>query len=113
MTEKLRQRAEELSRKAAHAEPMPDGLSQPEQLYFQTMAALYKQHKLGSIDTEQAKTEKKQAMQALDEGMFAYKMHLEHAARLNVFTHEYHKSGTACRGRDCKLYNILTGLMKE
>lgn len=113
MTEKLKAKAEQLSRQAAHAEPMPDGLSQPEQLYFQTMAALYKRHRLGNIDTEQAKKEKGQAMQALDEGMFAYKMHLEHAARLNVFTHEYHKSGTACRGRDCKLYNILTGLMKE
>ena len=42
-----------------HGNPMPDGLTQPEQLLFQSFRCLYIAYHSGKIDREQAQIEKK------------------------------------------------------
>lgn len=45
-------------KQAANGEPMPDGLSLPEQYAYQALSYLYGRHKLKLISKEQGKTEK-------------------------------------------------------
>lgn len=48
-----------IERHAMHGNPMPDGLTQPEQLLFQSFRCLYIAYHAGKIDREQAQIEKK------------------------------------------------------
>ena len=50
---------EEIERHAMHAEPLPTGLNQPEQLLFQSFRCLYQSYRSGTITREQAQVEKK------------------------------------------------------
>ncbi|MGX8711646.1 MAG: hypothetical protein ACQGTM_15545 [bacterium] len=48
-----------IERHAMHGDPMPAGLTQPEQLLFQSFRCLYIVYHAGKIDREQAQIEKK------------------------------------------------------
>lgn len=48
-----------IERHAMHGDPMPEGLTQPEQLLFQSFRCLYIAYHAGKIDREQAQIEKK------------------------------------------------------
>lgn len=52
----------ELERAAMKGEAMPDGLSQPEQTYFQGLAYLYARFKAGHISRDSGSAEKKKML---------------------------------------------------
>ena len=53
---------DEIERLAAKDQPMPDGLTPPQVMLFQTFAALYIRYRLRAIDSNEAK-ESKQELQ--------------------------------------------------
>lgn len=46
-------------KQAMRGDPMPDGLTFPDQCMFQALAALYVRYRMGTVTREQAATEKK------------------------------------------------------
>lgn len=112
MDNKLKLKADELNKMAAHGEPMPDGLTQPEQMYFQTMRLLYRQYNNGVIDRDQAVKEKRQALDALDDAYFEYRRYKHHAEIERVFQREFYKDGNGCKPGECRMYDIICGLVK-
>lgn len=102
-----------LDEPAFRGEPMPDGLTQPEQLYYLTMRLMYRQYKLGYIGREQAAQEKQQAREQLDTAYFNYRLHLHHTQLHRAFETEFHKDSTPCsKCAECRLYMVITGLME-
>lgn len=100
-----------LDEPAFRGEPMPDGLTQPEQLYYQAVRLIYRQYRRGEIPREQAAAEKQQAIKALDEGEFTYRQHLFHVKLHRAFEIEFHKDSTPCsKCAECCLYKVITGL---
>lgn len=113
MDTKLKARADDLDCRALRGEPLPEGLTQPEQLYYLTMRLMYRQYKLGYIGRDQAVQEKKQAREQLDAAYSDYLLHLHHAKLHRAFEMEFHKDSTPCsKCAECGLYAVITGLME-
>lgn len=55
-------------REAARGEPMPDGLSLPNQMAYQTLCAIYARIRLGTISRQQAEKEKGAMLYLYDKG---------------------------------------------
>lgn len=110
----MSKRADELNVIAAKGDPLPDGLTSPEQLYFLSLRQIYRDYRSGALELEQAKTEKLKAVDAYMDNMFNYQLY-EHQAKLeNVFSKEFYKEGTVCqKSGDCRLYRILCGLQPK
>ena len=53
-----------IERQAANLQPMPDGLSGPEQLLFLSLRTVYRDYRAGAINTDQAKREKAEVVKA-------------------------------------------------
>lgn len=103
-----------LDEPAYKGEPMPDGLNQPEQLYYQTVRLIYRQFRRGELTREQAAAEKQQAVRSLDEGEFTCRQHLHHMKLHRTFEAEFYKNGTACsKSAECRLYSVIAGLMEQ
>lgn len=113
MDTKLKARADDLDCRALRGEPLPEGLTQPEQLYYQAVRLIYRQYRRGEIPREQAAAEKQQALKALDAAYFNYRLHLHHTELHRAFETEFHKDSTPCsKCAECGLYSVITGLME-
>ena len=105
------ERAEQLNRLAACRTEMPDGLTQPEQMYFAVMRALYGDYRRGVITREQAKAEKAKAAEAYIDAAYAHRLYQHQAELERVFHREFHKDGCGCaKAGECRLYRIICGL---
>ena len=79
----------ELEKLAYKQKPMPELLTQPDQLFFLCMKNLYKLFGLGAISEEEAVTEKKKIVKAYEEAkdnhemMTVYKSYLEASLKVS------------------------------
>lgn len=80
----------ELEKLAYKQKPMPELLTQPDQLFFLCMKNLYKLFGLGAISEEEAVTEKKKIVKAYEEAkdnhekmMTVYKSYLEGSLKVS------------------------------
>lgn len=55
---------DEIERLAAKDQPMPDGLTPPQVMLYQTFSALYTRYRLRTIDNEEAKHFKREILTA-------------------------------------------------
>jgi hypothetical protein len=113
MDTKLKARADELDVEALHNHPMPEGLTQPLQLYFQTMRLIYRRFKQGDMGEQQAKAEKRAAREALDDAEFNRRGYEYYTKISRTFQHEIHKDGLPCASKECRLWDIICGMDKE
>lgn len=86
---------------AAHGQPMPSGLSQPEQLLYQSLCVLYSRYRRGEISREQAADEKQKLLSACEANEkhveFVYKMSTYYAnlrTAVNAAQTEFRKNPT-------------------
>lgn len=106
-------KAEELNGMAAKLMPLPDGLTQPEQLLYKSLCLLYREYRGGKISAEQAKAEKQKLYKAYINA--AYDLDLWHTyaeicKAYHKVQHEIHTSGCeVCK----KLNRLLCGLKEE
>lgn len=56
----------DIERSAMHNDSLPTGLNQPEQLLFLSFRCLYASYRAGTINREQAQSEKRELLQAYD-----------------------------------------------
>ena len=110
MDNALSKRADALDVEALHNHPMPEGLTQPLQLYFQTMRLIYRRFKQGDMGEQQAKAEKRAAREALDDAEFNRKGYVYYTKISRTFQHEIHKDGLPCKASDCRLFGIIEGI---
>lgn len=61
-------------RAAVHGEPMPSGLTFPDQCMFQALAALYARYRFKTISREQASVEKKQLLREHEAFVYRWKL---------------------------------------
>lgn len=61
-------------KQAMHGEPMPDGLTFPDQIMFQALSLLYTRYRLKSITREQAQAEKRQLLREHETIKFKWSM---------------------------------------
>lgn len=113
MDNALSKRADELDIEALHNHPMPEGLTQPLQLYFQTMRLIYKRFKTGDMGKQQAEAEKRAAREALNDAEFKRKGYEYYTKISRKFQHEIHKDGLPCASKECRLWNIICEMDKE
>ena len=106
-------RADELNVIAAKGDPLPDGLTSPEQLYFLSLRQIYRDYRSGSLELEQAKAEKLKAVDAYMDNMFMYNLYEHHAKLEEIFHKEFQREGICKKGGDCNLYRIICGLEKK
>lgn len=66
---------------AAHGQPMPSGLSQPEQLLYQSLCVLYSRYRRGEISRDQAADEKQKLLSACE----ANEKHVEFVYRMSKY----------------------------
>ena len=99
---------------AAHGQPMPNGLSQPEQLLYQSLCVLYSRYRRGEINREQAADEKQKLLSACEANEkhieFVHKMSTYYAnlrTRVNFFQTEFRKNSTVENAK--KFSNCLDG----
>lgn len=59
---------------AMHGEPMPPGLTFPDQCMFQALAALYARYRFKTISREQASQEKKQLLREHEAFVYRWKL---------------------------------------
>ena len=106
-------KADELNGMAAKLLPMPDGLTQPEQLLYKSLCLLYREYRSRQITEQQAKQEKKELYRtyidnAYQVDLWQWNMKISHAFQLQY--QEIKVNGCeVCR----KLANILCGLGLE
>ena len=106
-------RADELNVIAAKGDPLPDGLTAPEQLYFLSLRQIYRDYRTGALDLETAKAEKIKAVDAYLDNMFMHNLY-EHNVKIeNIFRTEFHKDKTCQKCGDCNLYRLICGLDKK
>jgi predicted nuclease with TOPRIM domain len=101
----------ELELKAKRFDEMPDGLTQPEQLFFMSLRYLYQSYKNRQIDIEQAKREKSKLIDEFASANIAYRADTEMIRRLNncgTLLSEAHKSG--CETCD-RMARLITGIL--
>lgn len=86
---------------AARNNPMPSGLSQPEQLLYQSLCVLYSRYRRGEISREQAADEKQKLLSACEANEkhveFVYKTSTYYAnlrTRVNAAQTEFRKNPT-------------------
>lgn len=61
-------------KQAMHGDPMPDGLTFPDQIMFQALSLLYTRYRLKSITREQAQVEKRQLLREHETVKFKWSM---------------------------------------
>lgn len=102
---------EELERLAAKSEPLPDGLTLPEQWLYLSLRLLYKEHKAGMVTREQAAKEKRAILDQYELAKLHYSAYQQTTERTNRYGYlfaEAEKSGCdVCR----KIVRILDGRM--
>ena len=113
MDNSLSKRADALDIEALHNHPMPEGLTQPLQLYFQTMRLIYKRFKTGDMGKQQAEAEKRAAREALNDAEFKRKGYEYYTKISRKFQHEIHKDGLPCASKECRLWDIICEMDKE
>lgn len=59
---------------AMHGEPMPDGLTFPDQIMFQSLSLLYARYRLKAIARDQAAKEKRQLLREYENHKFKYSL---------------------------------------
>lgn len=107
----MTERADMLNTAAARSPEMPDGLTQPEQMYFAVMRALYGDYRRGVITREKARAEKAKAAEAYIDAAYAHRLYQHQAELERVFHREFHKNGCGCaKAGECRLYRIICGL---
>lgn len=105
------ERRKKLDKSALNGEPIPEGLTMPEQLYYLTVRRLYADWKEHRLTDEQARTDKRTAEAAYLEAVFLYAKWLHYVAIRDAFCHEFHRDGTACRKpAECRLYRVIAGV---
>lgn len=85
-------KADKLNSMAAKLLPMPDGLTQPEQLLFKSLCLLYREYRSGLLTSEQAKAEKQKL----------YKAYISAAYDLDL----WHTYGEICKAYQHEQYEI-------
>ena len=105
--------ADKLNITASKGQSMPDGLTLPEQYYFQALRLLYKRYHAGDIEREEAQQEKHSIDESFRDMQFNYNLYKHQAELEQVFHKEFFKDGTACKAGNCRLYNILCDLMPK
>lgn len=84
-------------RAAVHGEPMPSGLTFPDQCMFQALAALYARYRMGTVTREQATHEKKQLLEKHRVHQFNWEMGEHYVSVIKKTEHarsEYRKRRT-------------------
>lgn len=103
-------KADELNRAAAKLLPLPDGLTQPEQLLYKSLCFLYRDHRSGRIAYEQAKREKQELYRAYIDAAYSLDMWKTYQKITDIFHHRQHEIKTSgckvCRSLD----RLLCGL---
>lgn len=101
---------EELEKLAAKGEQMPDGLTAPEQLLFQSLRQLYALYKTGRIKKEWAKAEKTKILQEYAQNVLNHKCwvtSLERQRKLSYMIQDIRK----CECETCKkVLRIVEGI---
>lgn len=101
-----------IERAAMRSDSMPDRLSQPEQLLYLSFRYLYASYHNGTINREQAQTEKRDILRAFEDTQRLREIHLD-ACRVRVALGGYSKE---VEQGDCdrckKIMRILDGRIK-
>lgn len=82
----------ELEKAAAHGKPMPDGLAAPERILYVALRGLYYQHRVGIIDREQAKREKRDLMNDYNQAVLDERCRAKSAKLWRDLPHDIMKS---------------------
>lgn len=110
----LIKRRKQLDLPALRGEPMPDGLSMPEQMYFLSIRRLYKDWKAEIITEQEARAEKRKIEDGYLDTVYTYQMWKHYTEIHDIFVKEFHRNGTNCeKCADCRLYMAICGLIKE
>lgn len=82
---------------AMHGDPMPTGLTFPDQLMFQALSLLYARYRFKTISREQASVEKKQFLREHEAFVYRWKLgdhYVELINRTEAARTEYRKNRT-------------------
>ncbi|MDO4945836.1 MAG: hypothetical protein Q4E74_11640 [Ruminococcus sp.] len=103
-------RADELNKTAAKLMPLPDGLTQPEQLLYKSLCFVYRDYKIGKLTYEQARKEKQELYKAYTDAAYSLDMWRTYQKIVNVFRHkQYEIKNNGCEV--CRsLERLLCGL---
>ena len=103
-------KAEDLNGMAAKLMPMPEDLTQPEQLLYKSLCLLYREYRSGQITREQALKDKKQMYSAYIDSAYMFDLYETYGKISEVFQHhsyEIKESGCdVCR----RLDRLICGL---
>lgn len=109
----ITKRADELNILASKGQPMPDGLTSPEQLYYLSLRCLYTDYRKQVINVEQAKAERVKLTDSFIDNMYNYALY-KHQVEVHLV---YAKNFQDIKNNGCevcnKLYKILCGLGLE
>lgn len=107
----MTERAEQLNQLAARAQEMPDGLTQPEQMLYICLRALYVDYSRGVVNRQQATAEKAKLFDAYIDAAYTYQCYQHYRDIAQVFHREFHRDGNGCaKPGECRLYNIISGI---
>ena len=103
-------KADKLNCMAAKLLPLPDGLTQPEQLLYKSLCLLYREYRNNQITAEQAKKEKQKLYSAYLDSAYDLDLWHTYGEICKIYQkkqYEIHKSGCkVCQS----LNNLLCGL---
>jgi len=103
-------KADELNRMAAKLLPLPEGLTQVEQLLYNSLCVVYREFRAGQINKKQALDEKQELYRAYINGAYALDLWQTYGEYAKVFQkcqYEIHHDGCeVCK----RLNDILCGM---
>lgn len=106
-------KAEDLNGMAAKLMPMPEDLTQPEQLLYKSLCFLYREYRSGQITREQALKDKKQMYSAYIDSTYMFDLYKTYGKIAETFQHRSHEikenGCEVCR----RLDRLICGLIEN
>ena len=105
--------SQEIADMARRNSPMPEKMTQPEQILFKSLRLTYEAFRRGLIDKRQGEKEKREAINCFERMRLQERMYSEcseRAAEIGVLLSEANKSGCeVCR----KIADVFTGIVRR
>lgn len=106
-------KADKLNKMAAKLLPLPDGLTQPEQLLYKSLCLLYREYRGGDITNEDARAEKQELIKSYIKSAYDLDLWQTYGVICKAYRkmdHEIYTNGCkVCK----KLSRLLCGLKME